>query len=301
MPQVVEAMKKTLSGFGIAAVVIAAGLSAVAFPGQIPPSSLPPAKSAIPMKDYGGRPVLEVVVNGKGPFPFILDTAASGGRIGTKLIDSLGLEPIGEARVRSGVGELIPAKLYRLETLRVDGLALRGVDAIAMDPGETDRPGVLPLNAFAGFLLILNFADHKIIAETGELPPADGTTILEYSGRLLSFPATIGGVAVTIHPDTGSPSGVTVPLALAERLPLAEPPRVVGRGKTVNADIEISAAPLKGQVRWGNVALENPTLDMIPGLREPLMGCAVLNRFAVTIDQANKRIRFVEGPHEPGK
>ena len=75
------------------------------------------------MKDYGGRPVLEAVVNGKGPFPFILDTAASGGRIGTKLIETLGLEPIGEARVRSGVGDVAPAKLYRLETLQVKGLA----------------------------------------------------------------------------------------------------------------------------------------------------------------------------------
>lgn len=293
-------MKKTLSSFGIAAVVIAAGLSAVAFPRQVPPSSSPPAKSAIPMKNYGGRPVLEVVVNGKGPFPFILDTAASGGRIATKLIETLGLEPIGEARVRSGVGEVVPAKLYRLETLQINGLALGGIDAIAMDPGETDRPGVLPLNAFAGFLVTLDFADHKIIAEAGELPPPDGTTILEYSGRLLSFPATIGGVAVTIHPDTGSPGGVTVPLAMAERLPLAEPPRVAGRGKTVNADIEISAATLKGQVRWGNITLENPRLDMIPGLREPLIGSAVLNRFAVTIDQKNKRIRFVEGTHSKG-
>jgi hypothetical protein len=281
--------------------LVTASLGVAAQSGQGSSAPSPPEKFILTLKDYGGRPVLDVVVNGKGPFPFILDSAASGGRIGTQLVETLGLEPIGEARVRSGTGEAVPAKLYRLETLQVDGLTLSGVDAIAMDPGEADRPSVLPLNAFSRYLVTLDFPNRQIIAETGELPPADGTTVLDYSGRLLSFPATIGGVTVKIHPDTGSPGGITVPLAMAERLPLAEPPRVVGRGKTVNAELEIWAAPLKGQVSWGTVALEAPRLDMIPGLREPLIGCAVLSRFAVTIDQANKRLRFAEKPQEPEK
>ena len=203
------------------------------------------------MKDYGGRPVLDVVVNGKGPFPFILDTAASGGRIGTGLVATLGLEPVGEARVRSGAGEAVPAKLYHLDKLEVGGLPLGGIEAIAMDPGEADRPAVLPLKAFAGYLLTLDFAKRKITAAAGELPPADGTSVLEYSGRLLSFPATIGGVAATLHPDTGSPGGVTVPLEMAKSLPLAEAPRVVGSGKMVNGKLEIWGGHAQGAGETG--------------------------------------------------
>ena len=29
------------------------------------------------MQDFGGRPVVPVMIDGKGPFPFILDTGAS--------------------------------------------------------------------------------------------------------------------------------------------------------------------------------------------------------------------------------
>jgi hypothetical protein len=247
------------------------------------------------MKSYGGRPVVDALVNGQGPFLFILDTAASGGRIGTKLVEALGLEPVGEARVRSGTGEPVPAKLYRLDTVEMNGLILRDIDAIALNPGEPDRPSVLPLKAFAEFLLTLDFPGHRIIAAPGALPPSDGKTVLDYSGVLVSVPVTIGGIPLKMHPDTGSPGGFTVPFELADKLTLAEPPHAVGKGMTVNATFTISAAPLKGKIAWGALEVENPVLEFIPGLREPLVGCTILVQYAITIDQKNSRVRFA-GP-----
>jgi hypothetical protein len=35
-------------------------------------------KAAVPMELFGGRPVVSVHINGKGPFQFILDTGAGG-------------------------------------------------------------------------------------------------------------------------------------------------------------------------------------------------------------------------------
>src|SRR4051794_5882279 len=51
-----------------------------------------PAKgAAVPMLDIGGRPVVEVKINGKGPFPFILDTGATDTVIDSDLNEELSL------------------------------------------------------------------------------------------------------------------------------------------------------------------------------------------------------------------
>ncbi|HEX6463014.1 MAG TPA: hypothetical protein VFZ98_01120, partial [Vicinamibacterales bacterium] len=60
-------------------VLVLVVLSAMAFgPGQNPrpthPSTyvdVPASGSSMPMLDVGGRPIVNVTINGKGPYPFI--------------------------------------------------------------------------------------------------------------------------------------------------------------------------------------------------------------------------------------
>lgn len=41
-----------------------------------------------------------------------------------KLVQELDLESVGEARIRRGTGEAVPAKLYRLDMVQFGGLTL---------------------------------------------------------------------------------------------------------------------------------------------------------------------------------
>lgn len=248
----------------------------------------------LPMTLFGGRPQLELKVNGKGNHPFILDTAAGGGRISTKMAMDLGLTPIGEAALRSGVGEPVRAKLYKLDSLAAPGLEIRDLVVVAADMPGGDLPPALPVSAFSKVLLTVDFPAGKIVLEKGELPPADGQTILDYEGRLQSFPASLGGVAITLHPDSGSGGGISVSRELADKLPLAAPPQAKGKGRTLNAEFDILEAQLKGNAQFGKFVFENPTLSIVEGLREPLIGSELLQRFALVLDQKNRRIRFVE-------
>lgn len=45
------------------------------------------------MDNIGGRPLVNVMINGKGPYPFILDTGASITAVDPDLIKELALPP----------------------------------------------------------------------------------------------------------------------------------------------------------------------------------------------------------------
>jgi predicted aspartyl protease len=249
----------------------------------------------VPMQLFGGRPQVEALVNGKKSYPFILDTAAARGRIPLQMVEELGLEPIGEAGVRSGVGEPVRVKLYKLDTLKLEGVEIRNLVVVGADfgPQKDDLPSALPVSAFADVLLTLDYPGQQVVVQRGELPPADGQTTFDYQGRLQSFPGTLGGVAVTFHPDSGSGGGISVSRELAAKLPLAAPPTPAGKARTINTEVEIFEAKLQGNAQWGKQVVEAPTLSILEGLREPLLGSDVLQHFSVALDQKNRRIRFV--------
>src|SRR5438132_9375626 len=52
---------------------------------------VPAGGVSMPMLDFGGRPVVEVTINGKGPFRLVLDTGASVTVLDTSLAADLGL------------------------------------------------------------------------------------------------------------------------------------------------------------------------------------------------------------------
>src|SRR5689334_14887698 len=53
--------------------------------------AVPAERGSIPMLDYGGRPLVEVRINGKGAYRFILDTGATINVIDTSVATELGL------------------------------------------------------------------------------------------------------------------------------------------------------------------------------------------------------------------
>src|SRR5262249_50234237 len=56
---------------------------------------------SVPMHWFTKRPVVEVKINDKGPYRFILDTGAQGSVLDQGLADELKLPVVGEARVGS--------------------------------------------------------------------------------------------------------------------------------------------------------------------------------------------------------
>ncbi len=89
-------------------IILAAGVSfAVAVAGaqrpQAPSAVAPPAGGVtVPMRSVGGRPAIDVTLNGKGPVSFVLDTGAAGGAMDPDTAASLGLSVNGGVVSRRG-------------------------------------------------------------------------------------------------------------------------------------------------------------------------------------------------------
>ncbi|MEZ5312792.1 MAG: aspartyl protease family protein [Thermoanaerobaculia bacterium] len=261
--------------------------------------------ATLPMRDWGGRPAVEVFVGDRGPLLFHIDTGTSAAVVlGTKLQTELGAElaPTGkelrELRLGDAVFRGVPVETFDFE-------AFGGVDAPA---------GILGLPLFADCLLTLDYPRQEVQVKDGLLP-ANDPDVLSYrtdpaNDDLIVVPIELAGKPFDVHLDSGSPAEVTLLNRSAAELPLAGEPVKVGIARTPSGEAVVRTAKLTGELRLGRFRLADPRIefaDLGPMVDGGVgnIGSALLGRFALTLDQRNRRLRFHEaesgGAAEPGR
>jgi hypothetical protein len=255
---------------------------------------VPEEGASVPMLDWGGRPVVEATINGKGPYRFILDTGAH-----MTVIDDAVNEELSLPESESPMGHAI-----RIGTLRFGEIAVQGLIASVRPlrgllKGDDAPRGVLSAASFPGYLLVLDYPGKRIVLRKGALDAADARTTFSYeaSEGLPTVPVTVAGTTTRVHLDTGSSEGLTLPTRFLKSLPLRGEPREVGKARTHMGEYPISMAQVAGPVTLGTFALDLPEVsfsDVAPGPIPPVgqIGFEVLRRFVVTFDSKNRRIRF---------
>jgi len=239
----------------------------------------------VPMKSFGGRPVVDVTINGDA-HSMVLDTGASrtvidpqrlGGETGPGVVKAL------------GIGAL---KLYDLAVGR------QRLPSLPNPPADVPV-GVLSASEFPGYLLTLDYPKQTISIMRGALPAADGKRIFEYDAShvLPVAPVVVAGRTCVIHVDSGAPSGVMLPMHYAKELPLAAELTPAGKARTVAGEFEVFTAPVKGAITLGEFTLDVPSVrfsDLRPGPAPGIghFGYEVLKEFRLTFDSANRRLRF---------
>ncbi|HEX9941357.1 MAG TPA: retropepsin-like aspartic protease [Thermoanaerobaculia bacterium] len=247
--------------------------------------------------------LLEVRIDGKGPYRFALDTGAGGGgRISRALAGKLGLKVVGQAIAGDPSGKNRETiDIVEAGSLAVGGATFHGAKLAVRDlpatPGrqEPEFDGVLGIGLFEDHLLTLDYPARLVRIEKGELPPAAGREVLSYEERrgIPMVRLEVGDLEVTADVDSGNIRGeLVLPASYLGRVRLEGEPKVVGRGRTGFNEFEIKQAPLKGAVRIGSQSVERPLVDFVEIFPHANIGHAFLRRFAVTIDQKNHRIRF---------
>jgi hypothetical protein len=163
--------------------------------------------------------------------------------------------------------------------------------------GGVEVQGILGMGLFEEVLLTIDYPGSELRVERGALPAPNGRDIVGFSqaGATLAVPVSVGGREVLARLDTGSPAAVTIGGDIAEHLRWRDPPRVVGQGGTVAGAFDIERATLDGEFRLGELTLVDPEVDIVRSFEGVTVGSRVLRRFAMTIDQANDRLRLVVG------
>ena len=266
---------------------------------------VPPNGITLAMSDMGGRPVIEVKINGKGPYRFVLDTGATITIVSDELAKELSLvAPAGMQVAPVGGGP--PPAIVMIREVRVGDATLRGTIA-AVRPlsgllkGENPPQGVLSAASFPGYLLTFNFPENRILVKQGALDASDSKSIFQYTEDqvLPTVPIRIADHDTFVHLDTGSAFGLTLPVKFLNELPLASAPEDDGIARTGAGEFPVSIARVKGAIELGKFKLDLGKVrfsDVRPGPGPALgdIGYEVLRYFVVTLDSTNRRIKLAQ-------
>jgi Aspartyl protease len=161
-------------------------------------------------RDHIGRVVVPVMVNGRGPFRFIVDTGASHSTVSPGLVQALGLKP---SDVRSilldGITGSAQVSSVTIEKLQVGALTV--VDElmpVVWAPVLAGADGILGTAGFDKQSLWVDFQRNRVVI-SGEVEPAFRAESMRLHGLrlrdgLLTLDTRIGRTSVRAVVDTGS-------------------------------------------------------------------------------------------------
>lgn len=207
--------------------------------------------------DHIGRVVVPVMIDGRGPFRFVVDTGASHSSVSTGLVQKLGLK-VSEAPIveLEGITGSAPVPGVMIDRLRVGSLTLRRTAMPALwSPVMAGADGILGVAGLTDQSLLVDF-EHNRVEIAGALNPE---VRFEYSrvpaervaGGLMAVVAYVGNVRTTAIIDTGSERSLGNP-ALRDALNLRSDPGKLERvtsvyGATPQVEAgRIVAAPVIG-------------------------------------------------------
>jgi len=259
----------------------------------------------VPLRFYGTRPAVEVTVQGQGPFLFLIDTGAGGpgARADASLVKRLGLAKQGQTAASDGGGVSVAIDQVTLPSIKLGRYEATNVAALTRDYGSNaylpKLDGILGPAFFGDRLLTIDYVRGTLTIADGALPPADGRTVLDYElteGNIW-IPVSIGGQSAKAVLDTGNIRGLDLPSEAVRPLRMASFPRLAGNSTSVSGSTAIREVALASPLRIGRHAIERPAVTFSEDFHEWNIGSAMLQDFVITVDQKNRRVRFLRSGH----
>lgn len=298
----------------------AAGLLLVMSVGQAraSPAPIPPAGAELTevatTADRWARMTVPVLVNGQGPFPFIVDTGSDRTVVSDRLASTLGLRagPIATMHSMAGKSEVTTVVI---DLLQVSTRQATNIFAPALKEENLGGPGLLGIDSLASQRITLDFKAGRMTIQPAELRPEkpeadeeDGDVIVVRArrkhGQLVLTDATVGDTHVRVVVDTGAQNSIANSALRRQliRRKMATPRLISLVGVTGESVIgEMAILP---EMRIGGLTLRNVPVaiaDAHPfrkfGLaRKPalLLGMDTLSTMnRVAIDFQNRTVHFV--------
>ncbi len=233
----------------------------------------------LPTRMCGDYFIVEALVDGQGPFPFLLDTGA-----GTTVISPLISDQADVSR--------------RIDSLAIGGLQTRGnMPCKVQDITHISRAlgtrveGILAYGVFEDVLLTYDYPRQEIrvqlrsftdaeLAQDNVVPTSDGTRPF--------INAAADGVKFTALIDTGASGRLS--FNKLDRFSFEEQLVPTGARMRINGLFIVKAGRLAGDLRLGPLTLHEPIINS--SVSTNLIGQEVLRDFVITFDQQNHRVRF---------
>lgn len=288
----------------------ATALAAQEAPAQTPPPEYGPTTTIDAGIDRTLRMTVPVTVDGKGPYPFVVDTGADRTVLSRELADHLLLKDGETATMHSmtGVG---PVRTVRVPTLEVGGGRNDDFNAPALAEQHLGAKGLLGIDSLQGRRVVMDFRQgtfsvtpSRSVRERIE-PDMIVVTAKSRYGQLILVDSDIGGIPITVIIDSGAQNSVG---NLALRTMLARRKKVRNFVPITMTDVTGTAMSadlaLVDSIRIGGFTITDAAVAFADAhpfkkfglLKRPamLLGMDTLRVFRrVSVDFAQRKVRFL--------
>ena len=253
-----------------------------------------------PLALAGGMPLVEVMINGAGPFKLAIDTGTTETTIDDDVVKKLGLEIPEPADSPTTGEEKVPTSpTVRLISVTLGDAVFFDLKAKVVDydkeaEGERLFDGTLGLPPFSDFLLTLDYPGEQIIITRGELPAPDGKEVLAYVDKqgLATIPLTFDGITTEVTIVSGYEGGFTLASSLRGHVKMAPKAYEERQRRRLTDEEKKQERQIMSTVPVGKHKVFQPPVRFLQAESEGTsrVGHRVLQHFALTIDQKNHRI-----------
>lgn len=297
--------------------LIAAGavfLAAPAFAESAPQvTPAPPTSDTVETDvDDANRMTVPVMINGQGPFQFVIDTGADRTVISSELAKRLGLPEAGKARLHA-MGGSADVRTVRIETVQVSTNTARHVKAASLPRRFVGADGLLGIDSLKGQRIVMDFVAQTMRVEPSSAPeeivPGNGDVIVVTArtrlGQLVMVDADAEGQKVWVVVDTGAQN--TVGNSRLRKILMRNNPRTEIKpvtmidviGTKTNADYTIV-----NRLRVGGIAMTNAAVAFadahpfkvfeLTDKPSMLLGMESLRSFRrVSVDFTTRKLKFL--------
>ena len=259
-------------------------------------------------KDLAARLTVPVMLEGLGPFPFVIDTGADRTVISRELADQLKLTRGPRAVVRGTANEL-EVDTAVIRRLTVGGRTLRNINAPLLASTDLGAVGMLGVDTLADQHIVLDFKSRTLSTSPSKRDDNEPGTIVvrgKYRfGQLILVDARIRDVFVYVILDTGAESSIGNPvlrrmLTTSNRKddPLLSTQIISVTGQSTPAEFQTVKELTLGPLTIRNVPMAFATLHTfdIFGLNDKpalLLGMDILSHFRrVAVDFKRREVTF---------
>ena len=265
--------------------------------------------------DTADRLTVPVLVNGQGPFQFVIDTGADRTVISQELADRLDL-PRGEKARLHSMGGQSDVNTVIIKTVQVSTNVVRDVHAAALPARNLGADGLLGIDSLKNQKITMDFRaktmtvvpskreDIPTVEEAGMIVVTARTRL----GQLVMVDADADGQKIWVVVDTGAQNSVgnlRLKSLLSKRSPRFKTTPISMTdvlGRTTPAEYA-----LVGRMRFGGISMGNAAIAFadahpfklfdLAGKPSMLLGMEGLRSFdRISVDFASRKIKFLLPP-----
>ncbi len=267
------------------------------------------ASVTVPFRYEGDHILVDIRINGHGPFSALLDTGAVYG-VTPALARRAGLKPQGAIAGTGNGAKTVDTGLARAGTVSLGGLTMRRPLFYVIDQPELENHPIIGYELFKRFVVRIDYDKHLLTFTPPDRFAYSGTGTLvsfRFNGRTPEVDGAMDGIAGAFTIDTGAGGSVRLnrPFVEAHNLRERYKPRydtIIGYGV---GGSERGGVVHLGRLTLGGVGVNGVraalTTDQAGGGADKAVagnvGEGFLHRFNLTLDYARMRIIFEPNSH----